>query len=244
MKFINVISVSDGNEKDLKLTITSVKNQNHKKYKHIVVAKKLPKKFIFKHKSKKIKFIIGKDKSIYNAMNIAENLSFNNYSIYLNSGDTFFSNNSLKIISKMLKLKKNLQFVSVLKFRDIYFYPKKKYFFNQNTLTHSSFVRSPISKNETIFYNENFLITADGNWMKQNIKINGLKKIYLPISIFSLDGVSTLPSIKTIKMKKNTGFKNLIKEVFKFIILKFLTRKFFYKLIYSHKYIFKNAKIS
>jgi hypothetical protein len=80
--------------------------------------------------------------------------------------------------------------------------------------------------------------------MKQNIKINGLKKIYLPISVFSLDGISTLPSIKTIIMKKNTGHKNLIKEVVKFIILKFTTRKFFYKLIYSQKYIFKNEKIS
>ena len=35
MKFINVISVSDGNEKDLKSTIKSVKNQNYKHYKHI-----------------------------------------------------------------------------------------------------------------------------------------------------------------------------------------------------------------
>ncbi len=244
MKFINVISVSDGNEKDLKSTIKSVKNQNYKHYKHIIVAKKLSKKFFNKHKSKKIKFIIGKDRSIYNAMNIAENLSFNNYSIYLNSGDIFFSKNSLKIISKNLKFKKNFQFVSVLKFKNIYFYPKKNYFYNKKTLTHSSFVRSPISKNKTIFFNENFLITADGNWMSENIKINGIKKVYIPISIFSLDGVSTLPSIKTIKMKKNTGYKNLIKEVLKYIILKFTTREIFYKLIYSYKYIFKNEKIS
>ena len=41
MKFINVISVSDGNEKDLELTIKSVRNQNYNFYKHIVIAKKL-----------------------------------------------------------------------------------------------------------------------------------------------------------------------------------------------------------
>ena len=52
MKFINVISVSDGNEKDLELTIKSVRNQNYNFYKHIVIAKKLSKKFVSKNKSK------------------------------------------------------------------------------------------------------------------------------------------------------------------------------------------------
>ena len=48
MKFINVISVSDGNEEELKLTIKSVKNQKFNFYKHIIIAKKLSKKFIKK----------------------------------------------------------------------------------------------------------------------------------------------------------------------------------------------------
>ena len=60
MKFIKVISVSDGNEKDLKSTVDSVKNQIYQNYKHIIIAKKLSKKFIKKNKSIKNKFIIGK----------------------------------------------------------------------------------------------------------------------------------------------------------------------------------------
>ena len=79
--------------------------------------------------------------------------------------------------------------------------------------------------------------------MKKNIKKNGLKRIYIPISIFSLDGISTLPSLKTILMKKNVDIKSLMKEILKYIILKFTSRKFFYKLIYSQKYKYKYEKI-
>ena len=243
MKIINIISVSDGNKKDLKKTIDSVKNQNFKKYKHFIIAKKLEKKFLLQNKSNKIKFIVGKDTSIYNAMNIGEKLTFNNFTIYLNSGDIFFSNNSLKTINNEMKDKLNTQFVTILKYKNILFFSKKNFFLNENTFTHSSFVRSPVKKNDIVFYDESYLITADGNWMKENVKKNGLKRIYLPISIFSLDGVSTFPSLKTIIMKKNLDIRSLTKEIVKFIISKFISRKFFYKLIYSTKYNYKYAKI-
>jgi len=241
MKFINVISVSDGNEKDLELTIKSVRNQNYNFYKHIVIAKKLSKKFVSKNKSKKISFIVGKDKSIYSAMNIGEKISFNKHTIYLNSGDIFYSNKTLSNINKKLIKTKNLnvQFVSVLKFKNNLFYPKKKYFYNINTHTHSSFIRSPIKKNKIKFYNENFTITADGKWMRENIKINGLKKFYIPISIFSLNGISTLPSIKSVLIRARVSLKDFYKELTKYIISKFLSKKLFYLIIYYNKYFLK-----
>lgn len=241
MKFINVISVSDGNEEELKLTIKSVKNQKFNFYKHIIIAKKLSKKFIKKNKSRKITFIVGKDKSIYNAMNIGEKISFNKHTIYLNSGDIFYSDKTLKTISNKLNQTKNfnVQFVSVLKFKTNLFYPRKKYFHNINTYTHSSFIRSPILKKKIIFYNENFEITADGQWMRENTKENGLKKFYIPISIFSLNGISTLPSTKTILIKMRIGFNDFFKEVIKYAISKFLSKKLFYLIIYSNKYFLK-----
>ena len=75
MKSINIISISDGNEEDLNKTILSVKSQSIKKYKHIIIAKKLSKKFIKNNKYNKLFFIVGKDKSRYDAMNIGENIS-------------------------------------------------------------------------------------------------------------------------------------------------------------------------
>ena len=44
-------------------------------------------------------------------------------------------------------------------------------------------------------------------------------------------------------MKKNLDIKGLTKEVIKFIISKFTSREFFYKLIYSTKYNYKYEKI-
>ena len=241
MKFINIISVSDGNEKELELTIKSVKNQIYNFYKHIIIAKKLSKKFIIKYKSRKIIFIVGKDKSIYNAMNIGEKISFKKHTIYLNSGDVFFSNKTLEIISNKIAQTKNLniQFVSILKFNKTLFYPRKKYFYSAHACTHSSFIRSPIKKKNIIFYDENFKITADGQWMKENIKLNGLKKFYIPITIFSLNGISTLPSIKTILIKKRVSLIDFYKEIIKYIILRLVSKKFFYLIIYSKKYFLK-----
>ncbi len=241
MKFINVVSVSDGNENELEQTIKSVRNQKFNFYKHVIIAKKLSKKFIIKNKSKKIIFIVGKDKSIYNAMNIAEKICFKKHTIYLNSGDTFYSNKTLRTVSSKLTKTKNLniQFVSILKLNKTLFHPRKKYFYNAQTYTHSSFIRSPIAKKNIIFYNENFKITADGEWMRENIKLNGLKKFYIPITVFSLNGISTLPSIKTILIKKKTSFKDFIKEIIKYILSKFLSKKFFYLTIYLNKYFVK-----
>lgn len=238
MKFINVISVSDGSEKELELTIKSVRNQKFNFYKHIVIAKKLSKKFIIKNKSRKIIFIVGKDKSIYNAMNIGEKISFKKHTIYLNSGDVFYSNKTLRTISSKITKTKNLniQFVSILKFNKILFYPKKKYFYNVHTHTHSSFIRSPITKKNIILYNENFKITADGQWMRENAKLNGLKKFYIPTTVFSLNGISTLPSIKTILIKKRISLKDFYKEIIKYIISKLVSKKLFYLIIYSNKY--------
>lgn len=245
MQLINIISISDGNEKDLDLTIQSVKNQKFNQYKHIVIAKKLSNNFIQNNKSKKILFIVGKDKSRYHAMNIGENMSTKQHTLYLNSGDILFSKKSLTVINQCLISKTNLngQFSSILKYKDYFFYPKKKYFLDKNTLTHSSFIRSPIKKNEKISYNVEHIITADGNWMRGNINVNGLKKFYIPISIFSLDGISTLPSYKTILIKKKLGISSLFKEIIKFILVNVVGKKFFYMIIYSQKYNLKYEKI-
>jgi hypothetical protein len=244
MKLIHVISISDGNEKDLKITIKSVRSQKFKNYKHIVVAKFLSKGFLQKNKSNKTLFVVGKDKGLFDAMNIGENLSTKNFTIYLNSGDIFFSEKSLDTINSNLISKTSVsgQFISVLKYKNCYFYPKKNYFFKKNTLAHNAFVRSPMKKK--IFFNKDLIITADGDWMKRCIKISSIKKIYIPVTIFSLGGQSNLPNSKTILWRKKEGnYLNIFKEILKYILLKLLGIKLFYILIYSTKYNLKYKKI-
>jgi hypothetical protein len=89
--------------------------------------------------------------------------------------------------------------VSILKHSDNYFFPKKKLFFSKKFLTHGSFIRPP-SQDDSGYDIKN-KVTADGNWMNNNIKKFGIKKIYAPLSIFYLGGISNFPSKKSARDK-------------------------------------------
>ena len=219
MGLIYIITISDGEINSLKKTLNSIDQQKYKNYRNIIISKnkiKLPNKNLHNQKRK---FFHRKNSSIYEAMNFGIKKSKNKFVIFLNSGDKFFSKFSLNKLSKYINKKKFnscMMFVSVLKNGKDYFVPKQKTFFSRNYLTHSSFIRPP--EVNDFGFNINNKITADGDWMKQNIKKFGIKKIYLPLSVFYLGGVSNLPSIRSLKMKFNTGFLSILKEIIKFIL--------------------------
>ena len=171
-------------------------------------------------------------------MNYGLTKSKNKHLIFLNAGDTFASKSSLKKISEVInndnKLKSCLMLISVLSNNKDYFIPKKKIFFSDKFLTHSSFIR-PEAKNDLGFNIKN-KVTADGLWMENNVKKFNIKKIYKVLTIFYLGGVSNLPSKRSLKMKKNTGIISITKELLKFSLLKIVGKDFFYKIIYYFKY--------
>ena len=72
--------------------------------------------------------------------------------------------------------------------------------------------------------------------IKNNIKRYGIIKKYEPLTIFYLGGISNFPSIRTLKLKINTGMINIFKELIKFLLLKIVGNKFFYRTIYYFKY--------
>ena len=72
--------------------------------------------------------------------------------------------------------------------------------------------------------------------MKDNIKKFSIKKIYNTVTIFNLGGISNFPSKRSLQMKLNTGIIILLKEMIKFLLLKLVSKKNFYKIIYIFKY--------
>ena len=237
MRPIYIVTITDGDIHPLKLTLSSINEQNVNNYKSLVISKRKLNNLDNKFKTKQRTFIYKKNSSIYQAMNEGLKISKNNIVIFLNSGDIFFSKSSLKIIirySKKYNFKFCLMFISVLKNCNDYFVPKKKVFFSRYFLTHSSFIRPPEKKD--VRFNIKNKITADGEWMKNNVKRFNIKKIYIPISIFSLGGVSNFPSTRSLKMKMNSDAREILKEFFKFILLKIVGTKLFYKIIYQFKY--------
>ena len=237
-KDIHIVTVTDGTINSLELTLKSIDDQEYKKYKNLIISKTTLKKLHKNFKVTKRFFFYKKNSSIYEAMNYGLTKSKNKHLIFLNAGDTFASKSSLKKISEVInndnKLKSCLMLISVLSNNKDYFIPKKKIFFSDKFLTHSSFIR-PEAKNDLGFNIKN-KVTADGLWMENNVKKFNIKKIYKVLTIFYLGGVSNLPSKRSLKMKKNTGIISITKELLKFSLLKIVGKDFFYKIIYYFKY--------
>ncbi len=233
MSKLYIITISDGNLSSLKKTLSSINKQNYKNFKNIIISKVNLSKIKKKYKKNRI-FIFKKNYSIYEAMNYGLKKSTNKNIIFLNSGDTFSSNSSVKLICDNLKQKSCIMFVSVLKNDQDYFIPKKRLFFSENFLSHSSFVRPKVKFDHGFEIKKS--VTADGEWMKKHVLKFGIKKKFKFVTIFYLGGISNYPSLKSLKMKLNSGPYLIIKEITKYFLLKLVGRNNFYKIIYFFKY--------
>ena len=103
---IAVITINKDCSKDLAKTIRSVDNQYLRPNMHLIVAKKIDNTLVKKFKKKYRKFIIGKDNSLFNAMNIGLKNTWKYNIIFLNSGDIFLDNKSIFNIKKKIKINK------------------------------------------------------------------------------------------------------------------------------------------
>lgn len=228
-----IITVHYGETKNLFKTINSIDLQTEKPDKHIIVSKK----FINIKKNKKYRTVIfNKDKSLYDAMNIGQSKLKNFNILFLNSGDIFFSNNSIwniKVYSRIYR-NKCIVFKTLLKNGKDVFEPNKKYFNSSSFLQHPSFV-APIILN-LIKFNDQLSILSDGFWMNENIKKYKYKKINKKISILELGGISSKPNLKLIIESFTISITKGIKELLKIAIFIFLSKKKYYQIIYKNKY--------
>lgn len=239
MKKFSIITIHKGPISDLTKTIKSVMSQKKKPFKHIIITPSLPNYFKLKYKKKFIKFVVGKDKSIYNAMNIGLNLTFKENILFLNSGDIFFDKNCTNIINNAINKNPTtiLIYKVILRYKENFYFPKKKYFLSDEYLPHPGFVRPALdSKKKIIRFNETFETISDGLWMKKNTKKFNLKKINKNIVIHGLGGVSTIPTIKLILEKKKLSRTSYYKELLKLFLIHIFGKKYYYKILYFKKF--------
>ena len=237
---VTVVTVNYDNLDDLIKTLDSADNQKVKPKKHIIVTKKLHSHHLKKLKKKYRKFIVGKDSSLYNAMNIGKKLCINSPVIFLNGGDVFYNSTSISLIQKYYKSlteNKVVVFKTILVNRKDIFYPKIKFFKKKNYLPHSSFIFFNSKYNSDINFDEKMIIAADGKWMREILKkSNGLVKVNHNLVIQNLDGQSSNPSIRSIYNRLNENILSGLKEILKFFISLFLSKKFYFRIIYFNKY--------
>ena len=100
----SVITVTYNSKKALLETINSVQSQKYKNFTHIIkdgFSEDKTREINFS-KYKNTLFYESKDNGIYDAMNQAIKYAPNEYIIYLNSGDTFFSENTMQKIAEII----------------------------------------------------------------------------------------------------------------------------------------------
>ena len=106
MKLFSIIVVSLNTKYKFNKTIQSIINQSIKNYEIVVVDGKSTDgtiELISKYKNYINKKIIKKDKGIYFAMNRGIKLATNKWIIFLNSGDKFYSKDTLKKLTFYIK---------------------------------------------------------------------------------------------------------------------------------------------
>lgn len=240
-----VITVHKGHLKDLIKTLKSIDSQILKPKLSLVVARNISLYEIKLFRNTKRIFIINKDKSIYNAMNTA--LSYRNISnyslLFLNSGDTLFDKKTIYNINKYLQLSCPIIGKQVLRIKNHFFKIKNHYFKKETYLPHGAFIM-PKSKtknflSKSFFFREKNLIDADGLWMRSIIKKNNQKiyKLNKNISIHTLEGISTSPTLSTINYYLSISFFAFFKELVKFLLKKItIFSTIYYMIIYFIKY--------
>jgi len=233
---LTVITVNYGLNTDLSRTLESFPVNEITGVEHIIVASGLTaddtKKLIRKYSSHYRRFIINRDKSIYEAMNIGLKEAKGDFVLFLNGGDRLTDKVSLHLILSQLKSNTCHVFrTRQIWMKDIYIRPSlidlkrlKKY------PAHQGFI-APLHE-ETPLFNEKRIIDADTIWMKECIAIYGADVHSEVITDFYLGGISNFPTLNSVKKRiEGEGISSGSIELIKLLLRIFLGNTIYYRLL-------------
>lgn len=206
MALFSIITITYNNKEELKQTINTTLNQSFQEFELIIIngaPRDETTSYLQTLNDVRIKYISEQDNGIYDAMNKGLQAAQNEYVIFMNSGDTFYSKNTLMSIAKEIDLNKkkplfiygNAYELDVSK--SIHY--KKSRHVNLRIFGMFAHHQAMLYSNKVIVdtgnkFNTEYKITADYDFTMnfiQNINLNDCLKINLPICVFSLNGIST-----------------------------------------------------
>ena len=214
----SIITIVWNDEENIERTLSSLKNQTYKNYEHIVVDGRSTDKtldILKKHESDIDILISEKDNGVYDAMNKGLVYVNGEYVYFLNSGDTFYKNETLNNVAKKIKQNfENLYFGNVIiKDEKRGFRKKNQEKISLENLYLENFCHQSLFIKKGLFqkfgnFNTKYIIFADYEWNLRVLR-NGIKPYYINeiISIFLIGGLSTPDNQKKKKIAYQEKFE-------------------------------------
>lgn len=197
---VSIITIAFNNLEGLKATYQSIKRQTFRNYEWIVIdggSTDGTKEFLQEHDAELAYWCSEPDKGVYNAQNKGTSHANGEYSIYMNSGDSFFSDN---VLEKVFDRDIDADIIYgnwMLIFEDgktrLGIAPDAvdlAYFFDDNMCHQSMLIRTEAVKNRP--YDESFRIYADWEeWLALLMQGKRFEKINMTVCNFMVGGIST-----------------------------------------------------
>ena len=197
---VSIITIAFNNLQGLKDTYESIRQQTFRDFEWIVVdggSTDGTKEFLEEHDSELAWWCCEPDAGVYNAQNKGTEHARGEYSIYMNSGDTFFA---ADVLEKALEKDIDADIIYgnwMLVFED----GKTRlgrapqvvdlaYFYDDNMCHQSMLIRTEVVRNRP--YDESFRIYADWDeWLALLVQGKRFAKIDLTVCNFMVGGIST-----------------------------------------------------
>ncbi len=213
---VSIITINYNNAKGLLKTIPSVLNQSYKDIEYIVIdggSTDSGLEIIKQHADRISYWVSEKDKGVYQAMNKGIAKAKGDYLLFLNSGDYLVDNEIVSKVFSGYNLKEDIVYGDLFLELDGKIigekeYPDKitfKHFFcNNDSLPHpASFIKKSLFERSGL-YNEELKIVSDVEFWLKSIFLYQATYQRLPfkISIFGMDGMSSLPENREITYRE------------------------------------------
>ena len=196
----SIITINYNNDEGLRQTINSVVNQTYDDYEYIVIdGGSIDESVnIIKSFSDMIDYWVSeKDRGIYHAMNKGVAQAHGDYCIFMNSGDLFYDNNVLKVISESNIQEDVVVGKVVINDKDIIISPPPKsgevtlYHLYSGSIPHQgSFIKTVLLRKYP--YDENLKISSDWKFFVQVLILDNRSIRYLNsyVARYDIDGIS------------------------------------------------------
>jgi glycosyltransferase involved in cell wall biosynthesis len=237
---ISVITVCKNKLDSVERTIKSVIEQTYKDIEFIVIdglSDDGTIEVIKKYKKNISSFVSEKDSGIYSAMNKGVKIATGDIFYFLNAGDAFYDNSICeKVVSFFSKEVKSdivygniffYDYINACGYNQIYGKINLSYFFYTCFVQQAMFFRKKCFQ-KVGYFNENFKISGDYDWIVRALKLNKLKMFYLDdfFCKFEGGGISNSNEHNQLHLEENNKIKLYFSKKDRFFIKKLKIKYF------------------